>query len=156
MTPNLFNSFEVNDYNRFAVVAVKETLNELHSFSSIIYIYGPTESGKSHLLNAAYEYCLSMPYVTIYTRACDLYRDLTAKRANRYEEADLLLIDDFNELSSLSGEEFSDMFDEILGWARMGKQIIMTANQQLTELKDLSKARKDAFESYSMNISIRR
>lgn len=106
----------------------------LGSFNPI-YLYGPTGSGKTHLMMSLAQAFLSRKLKTIYVRA-ELFTDhvVTAIRAGEmstfrqaYRNTDILLVDDVHVFSrkNATQEEFFHTFNTL---HLEGKQIVLTAN----------------------------
>ncbi len=118
-----------------------------------IYLYGPTGSGKSHLLMSLTHSFRSQGFKTIYVRA-ELFTDhvVTAIRAGEmstfrqaYRNADILIVDDVHVFSrkGATQEEFFHTFNTLhLG----GKQIILSANCAPQELQLIEPRLTSRFE----------
>ena len=104
-------------------------------FLNPIYIYGPTGSGKSHLLMAIGQKLRRVGYKAVYARS-ELFTEHVVKAIrsgemshfrNTYRNADVLLIDDVQVFGKKSAtqEEFFHTFNAL---HTAGMQIILSAN----------------------------
>lgn len=106
-----------------------------YDFFNPIYLYGPTGSGKTHLLQAFAQKLRRVGYQVVYARAelfCDhvvraIRMGEMAKFRERYRKADILIIDDVQVLGrkSATQEEFFHTFNTL---HTDGKQILLAAN----------------------------
>lgn len=119
----------------------QQKIAELGTFNPI-YLYGPTGSGKTHLLMSLAQIFRAQGLKTIYVRA-ETFTDhvVTAIRAgemglfrNTYRHIDLLLVDDVHIFSrkGATQEEFFHTFNTL---HLQNKQIILSANCSPHELQ---------------------
>ena len=144
VSTSTFENFVIGDSNRMAysmALAVaenpsKEPLNPL-------FIYGKSGLGKTHLMRAIENYIRdSRPYLrTIYVDAADLLNDYTIASTThdteknsfvnfkkRYEDADVLLIDDIQHLQGKK-QTLNIVFQIFNRLRDMNKQIVLSADR---------------------------
>ncbi len=122
-------------------------------FLNPIYIYGPTGSGKTHLLMAIAQKLRRVGYKAVYARS-ELFTEHVVKAIrsgemshfrNTYRRADILLIDDVQVFGKKSAtqEEFFHTFNTL---HTEGKQIILSANVQPGSLENIEPRLISRFE----------
>ncbi|MCL1797216.1 MAG: chromosomal replication initiator protein DnaA [Eggerthellaceae bacterium] len=139
-----FENFVIGDSNRMAysmAVSVAEIPGKVHQ--NPFFIYGKSGLGKTHLLRAIQNYLYeTLPELkTVYVEAAELLNDYTEaivahdkekssykKFKTRYEEADVLLIDD---VQSLQGKKQTleivfQIFNKLI---TLGKQVVLSADR---------------------------
>lgn len=144
ISTSTFENFVIGDSNRMAysmALAVaenpsKEPLNPL-------FIYGKSGLGKTHLMRAIENYIRdSRPYLrTLYVDAADLLNDYTIASTThdteknsfvnfkkRYEDADVLLIDDIQHLQGKK-QTLNIVFQIFNRLRDMNKQIVLSADR---------------------------
>lgn len=144
VSTSTFENFVIGDSNRMAysmALAVaenpsKEPLNPL-------FIYGKSGLGKTHLMRAIENYIRdSRPYLrTIYVDAADLLNDYTVASTThdteknsfinfkkKYEDADVLLIDDIQHLQGRK-QTLNIVFQIFNRLRDMNKQIVLSADR---------------------------
>lgn len=144
VSTSTFENFVIGDSNRMAysmALAVaenpsKEPLNPL-------FIYGKSGLGKTHLMRAIENYIRdSRPYLrTLYVDAADLLNDYTIASTThdteknsfinfkkKYEEADVLLIDDIQHLQGRK-QTLNIVFQIFNRLRDMNKQIVLSADR---------------------------
>ncbi len=144
VSTSTFENFVIGDSNRMAysmALAVaenpsKEPLNPL-------FIYGKSGLGKTHLMRAIENYIRdSRPYLrTLYVDAADLLNDYTIASTThdteknsfvnfkkRYEDADVLLIDDIQHLQGKK-QTLNIVFQIFNRLRDMNKQIVLSADR---------------------------
>ncbi len=144
----LFKSFLIGEENRLTTTLLYEIaglstqkIASLGTFNPI-YFYGPTGSGKTHLLVSLAQIFRAQGLKTIYVRA-ETFTDhvVSAIRAGEmglfretYRHMDLLLVDDIHIFSrkGATQEEFFHTFNTL---HLQGKQIILTAHCAPQELQ---------------------
>jgi chromosomal replication initiator protein len=144
----LFQHFVVSQNNQFSHKLLCELADlsnpaatTLAAFNPI-YLFGPTGSGKTHLLMGLTQAFRNQGLKSIYVRA-ELFTDhvVTAIRAGEmstfrqaYRKADILLVDDVHVFSrkGATQEEFFHTFNTL---HLEGKQIILAANCSPQELQ---------------------
>ena len=139
-----FESFVIGDSNRTAyymAVAVAETPGKAHL--NPLFIYGKSGLGKTHLLRAIQNYIFeSLPNLSvIYVDSAELLSDyMEASVAHdkekssyknfktRYEEADVLLIDDVQYLQGKK-QTLDIVFQIFNKLINQGKQVVLSADR---------------------------
>ena len=143
---NFLKSFWFGDENRLARAAVEQVLDFPGEFSPLL-IYGPTGSGKSHLLEAVVNeyrrrlrrkrcaYLSSEKFTTEFIASLRGGSGLPLFR-RRYRDLDILAIDDIQFFSSKRAtlNEFLQTVDHL---ARAGKQVIVAADRPPIELEGI-------------------
>jgi chromosomal replication initiator protein len=142
-----FSNFSINSGNRFACVAAEAVAVAPGKAYNPLTIYGPTGSGKTHLLHAiANEVAKENPYSTILYLSADHFVNQfiasisTASSANLREtlcKADVLL---FDELETLAGKEQSQEFlFNIFNYLFLeNKQIVFASCEDPNKINGLS------------------
>ncbi|MCL1799165.1 MAG: chromosomal replication initiator protein DnaA [Eggerthellaceae bacterium] len=144
-TPSLtFENFVIGESNRMAysmAVAVAETPGKSHL--NPLFIHGKSGLGKTHLLCAIQNYLHeTLPeLVTVYIDSAEFLSDYmeatvahdkeksSYKRfKNRYEEADVLLIDDVQYLQGKK-QTLEIVFQIFNKLTRLGKQVVLSADR---------------------------
>jgi len=139
-----FESFVIGDSNRYPyymAVAVAETPGKAQL--NPLFIYGKSGLGKTHLLRAIQNYIFeSYPDMTaIYVDSAELLSDYTEASAahdkekssfknfkTRYEEADVLLIDDVQYLQGKK-QTLDIVFQIFNKLINQGKQVVLSADR---------------------------
>lgn len=139
-------SFWFGDENRLARAAVEQVLDCPGEFSPLL-IYGPTGSGKSHLLESIVNefrrrlrrkrcvYLSSEKFTTEFISSLRGGSGLPMFR-RRYRDLDILAIDDIQFFSSKRATlgEFLQTVDQL---ARAGKQVVVAADRPPIELEGI-------------------
>ncbi|MDO4841126.1 MAG: chromosomal replication initiator protein DnaA [Phoenicibacter congonensis] len=145
IAPSLtFESFVIGDSNRMAYsMAVQVAENPGDKVLNPLFIYGKSGLGKTHLLRAIQNYVLeTRPSAkVIYVDTNDLVNDYTQAAAEhdrqklsfsnfrkKYEEADLLLIDDVQFLQGKK-QTLDNVFQILNNLVTSGKQIVFSADR---------------------------
>ncbi len=139
-----FENFVIGDSNRMAYsMAVDVAENPGRTALNPLFIYGKSGLGKTHLLRAIQNYIdeTSPLMTTVYVDSADLLNDFTEASIahdkekssfknfkTRYQQADILLIDD---IQSLQGKRQTleivfEVFNKLIGW---GKQVVLSADR---------------------------
>lgn len=139
-----FENFVIGDSNRIAysmAVAVSEMPGKAHL--NPLFIYGKSGLGKTHLLRAIQNYISeTLPHLqTVYVDSAELLSDYTDASAahdkekssyknfkNKYEEADVLLIDDVQYLQGKK-QTLDIVFQIFNKLTTQGKQVILSADR---------------------------
>lgn len=155
----LFKSFLVGEDNQLTIKLLYEIaglsqqkIATLGTFNPI-YLYGPTGSGKTHLMMSLAQIFRAQGLKTIYARA-ETFTDhvVSAIRAGEmslfretYRHIDVLLVDDVHIFSrkGATQEEFFHTFNTL---HLQGKQIILTANCAPQELQLIEPRLTSRFE----------
>ena len=140
-----FENFVIGDSNRMAysmAVAVAETPGKAHL--NPLFIYGKSGLGKTHLLRAIQNYIRETQpnLTTVYVDSAELLSDYMEASAahdkekssyknfkNRYEEADVLLIDDVQYLQGKK-QTLDIMFQIFNKLTGQDKQVVLSADRR--------------------------
>ncbi|HIS40541.1 MAG TPA: chromosomal replication initiator protein DnaA [Candidatus Aphodovivens avistercoris] len=156
-----FENFVIGDSNRMAysmAVAVAEAPGKAHL--NPLFIYGKSGLGKTHLLRAIQNYVReTMPHLsTIYVDSAEFLSDYTDAAAGhdkekssyrnfkrRYEEADVLLIDDVQYLQGKK-QTLDIVFQIFNNLTSRGHQIVLSADRAPKNI-DIDERYKTRFNS---------
>ncbi len=147
-------SFEVAGSNQLAVRAADAVVAEPGARYSPLVIYGPTGTGKTHLLHAIGNALLAsgarrVACVNAATFAEELISALQEGTVHRwrarYRAVDALLLDDVHALGGKerTQEEFFHLFNELHG---QGRQIVLTSGVAPRDLGGLEERLRSRFE----------
>ncbi|MDD2481303.1 MAG: DnaA/Hda family protein [Lutispora sp.] len=150
-----FNSFVVGKNNKWAYKYTYEIAKNPYSQHKLLYIYGETGMGKTHLIQAAGNYILKhYPAVKLlYMSIEDFTRDMID--AIRYDNSqifkqrilgyDVLLVDD---LQFIAGKEFTqaEFFKTVSEFIDKGKQVIIASSRPPEEIKLMNERLTSMFE----------
>lgn len=148
-----FDSFVVGSSNQYAYSAAKSIAQKPGKLYNPVFIYGPTGLGKTHLIQAVGNYCLTQNRSVIYTTIEQFMNDFTYNLKNgsmdrfreKYRQCDVLLIDDVQFLSNKiqTQEEFFHTFNELHA---KGRQIVLTSDKPPKMINGLEERLKSRFE----------
>ena len=156
-----FENFVIGDSNRMAysmAVAVAETPGKAHL--NPLFIYGKSGLGKTHLLRAIQNYINeAMPELSVvYADSAELLNDyMEASAAHdkekssyknfkmRYEEADVLLIDDVQYLQGKK-QTLDILFQIFNKLTNQGRQVVLSADRAPKNI-DIDERYKSRFNS---------
>lgn len=156
-----FENFVIGDSNKMAysmAVAVAETPGKAHL--NPLFIYGKSGLGKTHLLRAIQNYvCETLPRLhTIYVDSAELLSDYMEASAahdkekssfknfkTRYEDADVLLIDDVQYLQGKK-QTLDIVFQIFNNLTSKGKQVVLSADRAPKNI-DIDERYKSRFNS---------
>lgn len=156
-----FENFVIGDSNRMAysmAVAVAEMPGKAHL--NPLFIYGKSGLGKTHLLRAIQNYINeTMPHLsTIYVDSAELLSDYMEASAahdkekssyknfkTRYEEADVLLIDDVQYLQGKK-QTLDIVFQIFNKLTNQGRQVVLSADRAPKNI-DIDERYKSRFNS---------
>ena len=156
-----FENFVIGDSNRMAysmAVAVAETPGKAHL--NPLFIYGKSGLGKTHLLRAIQNYIRETQpsLTTVYVDSAELLSDYMEASAahdkekssyknfkNRYEEADVLLIDDVQYLQGKK-QTLDIVFQIFNKMTDQGKQVVLSADRAPKNI-DIDERYKSRFNS---------
>lgn len=152
-----FENLVVGDANQIACMSAKQIAGNLKkSVYNPFIIYGDSGLGKTHLLQAMGWYARKKneKIRIIYTSLIDFVKNLTISLRHErieqtklyYQSADLLLIDDIHMIAGKgkSQEEFFHIFNFLFSTK---KQIVLTCDQPLKNIKGLEERLKSRFSS---------
>ncbi len=133
-----FNSFVVGESNSLAYGAAYAVAQQPHDHYPMLFIYGRSGLGKTHLLCAINNYLdENYPYLdTLYFTGKNLVEDIAQRSINKswlnfdkkYNEADVLLIDDIQFLEGK--KESTELVFQLLNDSIMSnKQIVLCADR---------------------------
>ncbi|MBO0992564.1 DnaA ATPase domain-containing protein [Bacillus sp. SD088] len=150
-----FENFTIDSSNQFTVAAAEAVISDLGKAYNPLFIYGPTGSGKTHLLHAignkilenkknAKIICFNS---TQFTNAFmdSITRNKHKEFKGQIHQADVLLLDDADLLAGKdqSQEEFFHLFNNFY---EESKQIIMTSTRSPKEIPAISERLTSRFE----------
>ncbi|WP_139651390.1 chromosomal replication initiator protein DnaA [Raoultibacter phocaeensis] len=156
-----FENFVIGDSNRMAysmAVAVAEMPGKAHL--NPLFIYGKSGLGKTHLLRAIQNYIIeTLPHLsTIYVDSAELLSDYMEASAahdkekssyknfkTRYEDADVLLIDDVQYLQGKK-QTLDIVFQIFNKLTSKGKQVVLSADRAPKNI-DIDERYKSRFNS---------
>ena len=150
-----FENFIVDVSNRFAYLMAKDVLEEKRYRNNILFIYGDTGVGKTHLLKAILykAYKKNSNAKILYISANKLVKELINairnekynKFINKYESLDILLLDDFQ---CITGKERiqTELFTIFSELYNKNKQIIIASNSEPKYIQILAENLKRIFE----------
>jgi chromosomal replication initiator protein len=155
-----FDTFVVGPSNQFAYSSMKRASEDPGTEYNILFLYGGTGLGKTHLLHALGNYNILKGKNVIYMTSEQLMNDYTSSISHqtlekfryKYRNCDVLLIDDIQFLSRKENyqEEFFHTFEEL---KQKGKLIVLTSDRIPKELPDIADRLKSRFEwGLMMNI----
>lgn len=152
-----FESFVVGESNRYAYLTATKVADNCGSFCNPLYIFGDVGLGKTHLMNAIGNFVLdnninlNVIYVSCQKFSEDYFLATSTKNPerieqfyNKYNNADLLLIDDVQFLEGKTGtqEEFFKIFEHLVS---LNKQIVLTSDRPANNLKNVMARLKSRF-----------
>ncbi|MCI6217630.1 MAG: chromosomal replication initiator protein DnaA [Helicobacter sp.] len=148
-----FENFVVGNSNRHAFL-ISKTICENQGGYNPVLIYGQTGVGKTHLLNAIYNFVAKKRKKVIYITAEQFLNDFQLRKTQRamdlfrntYRKCDYLLIDDVQFFGGKEHicEEFFHTFNEL----RQNKgQIVLTSDQPPKKIRGLEERLRSRFES---------
>lgn len=161
MSSLTFENFVIGDSNRMAysmAVAVAEMPGKAHL--NPLFIYGKSGLGKTHLLRAIQNYIVeTLPHLsTIYVDSAELLSDYMEASAahdkekssyknfkTRYEDADVLLIDDVQYLQGKK-QTLDIVFQIFNKLTSQGKQVVLSADRAPKNI-DIDERYKSRFNS---------
>lgn len=141
-----FDNFVIGTSNKFACATAKAVAENPGKTFNPLFIYGGSGLGKTHLLHAIGNYIseshpeLNAIYVTTETFTNEFVSSLqtntTAKFKETYSKADVLIIDDIQQIikRTQTQEQFFNLFNEL---HNNGKQIVITSDKPPKELNPL-------------------
>lgn len=150
-----FDNFIVGPSNQFAAAAAQAVAENPGTKINPLFIYGGSGLGKTHLLYAIGNYiqennpALNVIYVTTNKFTDDFVNSIKSKTTSKFKEiylkADVLIIDDIQEIISReqTQEQFFNLFNELY---QNGKQIIITSDKQPKELNPLEERLRSRLE----------
>ena len=156
-----FENFVIGDSNRMAysmALSVAETPGNQHL--NPLFIYGKSGLGKTHLLRSIQNYIIqNIPDLkVVYADSAELYNDYSDAVAahdkdkesyrtfkNRYEEADVLLIDDVQQLQGKKAT-LDIVFQIFNKLTSQGRQVVLSADRAPKNI-DIDERYKTRFNS---------
>ena len=152
-----FESFVVGESNRYAYLTSTKVADNCGTFCNPLYIFGDVGLGKTHLMNAIGNFVLdndinqNVIYVSCQKFSEDYFLATSSKNPdkieqfyNKYNNADVLLIDDVQFLEGKTGtqEEFFKIFEHLIS---LNKQIVLTSDRPASNLKNVMARLKSRF-----------
>lgn len=150
-----FENFIIDEGNRFAYLMAKEILEEKKHRNNILFIYGDTGVGKTHLLNAILDKAnkeksdTKILYISVDKLIQELINAIKDEEynqfINKYESLDILLIDDFQCIAGKERiqKEIFNIFSELYN---KKKQIVIASNSRPKEIQIFAERLKMNFE----------
>jgi chromosomal replication initiator protein len=150
-----FESFVVGDSNRMAFLTALKVADRPAELFNPLYIFGGVGLGKTHLMQAIGNYIelKDIDYKVVYVQANDYLTDyIKATRDNnikafeeKYENIDVLLIDDIQMLTDKSGtqQQFFNLFESMVN---NNKQIVITSDCPPSKLNGFMDRLKSRFQ----------
>lgn len=153
ITSHTFESFIVGGSNQVAYSACLNVATQPQKAYKIVFIYGSTGLGKSHLLNAIGNCCVEQGRAAILTTGenftNDFIKNVTnktmAKFKQKYRNCEVLLIDDIQFLakSEKAQDEFFHTFNEIHD---KGGYVVLASDKPPKQLNGFEDRLKSRFE----------
>lgn len=150
-----FENFIVDESNKFAYLMAKDVLEEKRYRNNILFIYGDTGVGKTHLLNAILDKAnkeksdTKILYISVDKLIQELINAIKDEEynqfINKYESLDILLIDDFQCIAGKERiqKEIFNIFSELYN---KKKQIVIASNSRPKEIQIFAERLKMNFE----------
>lgn len=145
-----FQSFNTNEYNRETIETINKLLNGTFEYQ-LLYIYGKSGTGKTHILQAAINYLENqgIQKKLYYVKAMsfqDEFLQSVKKRTlmdfmKKYSELDLLFLDDFQMFSNK--QALQEQLEYILVILDLyGKSVVIASEKPIDELSGISERLK--------------
>jgi chromosomal replication initiator protein len=159
-----FENFVVGASNRLAYTSAIKVADQPGIISNPLYIFGEVGLGKTHLMQCVGNYILEndVNKKVLYAKTDQFIEDYakaTARKAfdefsKKYENVDILLVDDIQFLSgkNQSQLEFFKIFEKL---KENNKQIVITSDRPATELYDIMSRLTSRF-SWGLSVDINR
>lgn len=137
---NTFEGFIVNDSNREAFEFANKIAKQETTEANPLFISGPHGCGKSHLIDGIWHYYVlsendKHPEWVSAFLLTERFKNFTQGKnqfADKFNELDLLLFDDIDQVDDKSnGELLAQVIEELVN---RGKQICLASNKSLDEL----------------------
>jgi chromosomal replication initiator protein len=141
-----FDNYVVGEYNSFAFKTAISIAKNSESAYNPVFLYGDTGLGKTHLLKAIGNYiCENIRNKVIYITANDFLHEFILSIsdckvpifANKYRNADVLLLDDIQYLQNKHATQ-EELFFTLDALYYKNKQVVLTCDRPVSELKDFS------------------
>ncbi len=137
----------------FAEVGSVTTASSEKMIYNPIYLHGPSDSGKSHLLMAAFTYLTQQKKQCFYVTASTLTNHIVAamrtggmqKLRELYRQHDVLLVDDVHQLAHRSATQ-EELFHTFNALHVAGKQIILAGSRLPSLLEGIEPRLTSRFE----------
>lgn len=142
-----FDNYIVGEHNKIATGIGKNVAEDTLLKYNFTIIYGEPRVGKTHLLQAIANEInqRTKGLKVIYTRSDDfvsefieaVQRGSTGNFKNKYRHIDVLLLDDIQDFARKNLTQ-DELFHTLITLLDFKKQIVLTSNQQLKDLNDVS------------------
>lgn len=158
--PSIYNfeNFVAGESNRYAWIMAMNVAKDGPKVCNPLYIFGDVGLGKTHLMTAIGNYVLDnninakVVYIGAQKFAEDYFLATSSRGSdekikdfyNKYRNIDFLLIDDIQLLEGKTAtqEEFFKVFEDLVN---KNKQIVITSDRPVTELKNIMQRLKSRF-----------
>ena len=148
-----FSNFIAGDCNRLPLTAAVEIVGNPGAIFNPLYIYGSTGTGKTHLLHAIGHAATSLNLSALYMSAEQFTNEFIGsirnRRAeefrNRFNEVDLLLVDDIQFLSCKTQTQ-ECIFHIIDDYLAQGRQVVITCDRTPKEIASLNERLRSRLE----------
>ena len=151
-----FSNFVVGESNRFAFLSSTKVADTQEKLYNPLYIFGDVGLGKTHLMTAIGNYILdnnpgtNVVYVSSQKFAEEYFLATSGRRGdiedfyNKYNSADILLVDDIQFLKGKTAtqEEFFKIFEHLVAF---NKQIVLTSDRPANDLENIMSRLKSRF-----------
>lgn len=162
-----FSNFEVGESNRYAFFTAMKVAENGINVCNPLYIFGDVGLGKTHLMTSIGNFILDndinkrVVYTSSQKFAEDYFLATSSKNGrdkieafyNKYNSADVLLVDDiqFLEGKNATQEEFFKVFEHL---STSNKQIVLTSDRPAASLKNVMSRLKSRF-AWGISVDIK-
>ena len=158
--PSIYNfeNFVAGESNRYAWIMAMNVAKDGAKVCNPLYIFGDVGLGKTHLMTAIGNYVLDnninskVVYISAQKFAEDYFLATSSRGSedkiktfyDKYRNIDFLLVDDIQLLEGKTAtqEEFFKVFEDLVN---KNKQIVITSDRPVTELKNIMPRLKSRF-----------
>lgn len=150
------DQFVIGDHNSFASAAVQMVLSGAATVNFPLYFYGPSGSGKSHLLQAiAHAVLAENPHAKVVCSTGENFANEYfesaqqrnyAKLRRKYRRADILIVDDVQFFAS-KGKTTEEFLNTIIELSNAHIPIVLCADRPVSQIAGLEKRLSDRIEA---------